>query len=719
MTNTRRHTSRLVATVVIAALLAGTMSCGPYFNTFFNARKSFNQAEKTRKSSASGRGGQGDYKIAIEKARKVVDDHPNSKYYDDALFILGVSYFHTNEFSRSERRLRELLANYPDSKFARESRLYLARAKLELNDIDDAMVIFEDILQGDYERRYKADAAMALGENRLENGQYELSRDYFRAVRDSLGSRELQRRAQLYIADSYYEMYQFGEALGDYLQALGMDPTTPQQYHALFRAAECSYRLLKIEDGIAYLEQLMENELYYDSLSVLKLMEAQGYEYEDDMTLAEATYEEVAQTASKGAHRSEANYRLGLIYQFDYDDLAGAKSYYDAAVQADRATEWGRDALQRSSDIGKLDTYARTVLDTAATQEQIDDAAYTQYQLSELYWFKLNKPDTAILEMQYLVDSFANSYHAPKAMVALSGMYREYREDAASADSIAREMLRRYPHSDFVPEALGVLGLIGSAADTGYAELYFTKGEDFLIDEENYDSSKYYFQYVVDNFPKSRYHLQARFNIIYLDEMYNLPGDSSVIFAYMEIRDSFPGTDQARWADDRLRASSVRRRPGDQQDQQELEFAQGEDSIEDTLYAGSDDDFTDRARLDPEATLWIGPDGENLVELQAKPIEIQIPFEFPTEAYNMPDLAIQVNFQILVDFSGEVLDLVLKTPTQYEEINVRATETLKSSRFDPLKISELVARLDIRQSEDGQGYWLVYRYLVEKPEFLR
>jgi len=40
------------------------------------------------------------------------------------------------------------------------------------------------------------------------------------------------------------------------------------------------------------------------------------------------------------------------------------------------------------------------------------------------------------------------------------------------------------------------------------------------------------YRYVVDNYPDSKYYLQARFAPIWLTEMYESPGDSSVIMAY-------------------------------------------------------------------------------------------------------------------------------------------------------------------------------------------
>ncbi|MBD3257306.1 tetratricopeptide repeat protein, partial [candidate division GN15 bacterium] len=387
--------ARVILLVALLAVGAGS-GCSVYFNTFFNCKKAFNRAEKARKdagpsvqSSRRATPGVQHYNTAIEKAQKVVENYPNSKYYDDALYILAVSFFHTGQYSRSERRFRELIANYADSKYMRESNLYLAKAKLALGDVEDAKSIFEEIFQRDYKRQFKAEAAEALGEYHFERQEFNLSRDYFLAIRDSLGNDMQQRMAQRYLADGYFESFQFGEALGGYLQLLGMDPDKDERYHALYQAAICSYRLARIDDGMEYLEQLIEDEDYYDSLGVLQLTVAEGFEYEDDLIGAEAMYREVAETTERNFWQARAYYRLGLIYQFDYDQLSEAKDFYDQAKSlfgGRGTTDEARDALQRSTDIGKLETFREMSLelDSSATQAMIDEAAYNQYRLAEL-----------------------------------------------------------------------------------------------------------------------------------------------------------------------------------------------------------------------------------------------------------------------------------------------------------------------------------------------
>ena len=712
--------------ILLAVLLTLTFSVSGcvYYNTFHNAKKAFNEAESARKNPGRGRAtrgaGAGQYRTAIEKSLKVVENYPNSKYYDDALYVLGVSYYHTDQLSKAERRFRELLANYPDSKYGSKVTLYLAKAKLELGEEADAMVLFESIFTEDYKRDLKAEAALGLGEFYLEQGDGNRAQEYFRAVRDSLGRDEQKILAQKLIGDAYILDFRFSEALGANLQLLGMDPSVDDRYHALSQAAEASYRLLRIDDGLDYLDQLITDPLYYDSVGVLKLRVAEGYEMREDLNLAENSYQDIAETVANKAVVATAYYRLGLIYQFDLDDLTAAKGYYDKSVETNRGSEAGQLSLQRSSDIGKLKTFAlnpETISDTTLTQDQIDQTAYTQYLLGELYWFQLNKPDSAIAEMVFLVDSFPTAYDAPRGLIALSQMYLDYYTDSSASDSLLHTVLTRYPNSDYVPEALELLDLKGTAADTGYAERYVHMAED-MLDEKNYDSSIALYRHVAERFPDSRYSLQARFNALWVEDEYLAPGDSSLVFAYQEIVDSFSGTEWAAESRKRLTASTPRK-ARDDEGEGVLANAQSEQDQADDLTVLGNREQEQGSVSDVQESLYRRPNGDTLIILLQKPTLTEEQFIFPEEAYSVNVDVIILYFQILLDFSGRVIDLDLRVPSQFDRMNENAIRTVRSMTFDPLEVTRLVEQGLVPEDPNGSGHWFVYKYEIKKPDILR
>ncbi|MCK4461607.1 MAG: hypothetical protein KAW46_07365 [candidate division Zixibacteria bacterium] len=688
--------------MVVALLFSAAGGC-VYYNTFYNARKSFNEAEKSRnKSKGKGRGNVASYRKAIEKSLKVIEDYPNSKYYDDALYVLMVSYYYTEQYSRSERRAREILAVYAESEYALDATLYLAKAKLMQKDVDDAVGIFQEIFEGAYDAQFKSEAAMTLGAYHFDNKEYRKAEPYFLALRDSLGNAEERRLAQTYLADGYFAGYRFQDALGAYLQLLGMDPDKNEKYHALFQAANSSYRLQRIDDGQDYLMTLMDEDVYFDSVSVLMLKMGEGYEFDEELAQAEAYYQDIINQSEKSKVKAQAFWRLALIYQYDYDDLVQAKIYYDSTSKLDRSSDIGKDALHRSSSIGLLEAYSRAIeIDSTSTQDIIDRAAYTQYQLAELYWIELNKPDSALIAMQVVADSFPTAFDSPKALIALSEMVREYEEDSSKADSILREVLIQYPTSDYLPEALERLGLAGSSADTGYAGVYFSRAEHFVVDEFNLDSARANYQVVADRFPDSKYFLQSRFALVWLTETYDNPGDSSVIWAYKEISDSFPSSNWANEARRRTQYVAKKSPSDDDQEADSVMLAEGDEG--DSLYAAAEDTAV---YVDVEVAA-LSRDGKLLPELRLDPIRIDEPFIYPEEAYRGGWEGWLI-FQVLLDPFGEVQEYELKTKSPNEQINLLVEETFVSMAWDPTRIPQ-----------ELQETWLYYRFLVQKPDHLK
>ena len=306
-------------------------------------------------------------------------------------------------------------------------------------------------------------------------------------------------------------------------------------------------------------------------------------------------------------------------------------------------------------------------------------------------------------------------------LVALSEMVREQQADTAAADSVLHEMLNRYPHSDFAPTALEMLGLKGTEADTGYAELYMHRAEDFILNDDNADSARFYYQYVVDNFPDSKYFVQAKFNLIWLQENYFSPGDSSVIYAYNEFADSFPGTELAEVARMQVRGQSSLPSNLQQQNQpQEVADSVAEAAAATDVEQQVDSTVAGTGGYDSYLkNLYISPEGDTIILLDEDPIEVIEPFEFPTEAYGMQENDIYLYFQVLVDFSGKVVDVVQKTQSQYEEINDRAKRAVASMTFDAGNLSTQISILGLPPSRDNRGHWFVYKFLVQKPDYLR
>ena len=111
--------NRSILVILLLGLTASFLNGCVYYNTMYHARRWFNEAESTRKAANRdlAKGAENKlYSDAIIKCSKVLSDHPTSSWVDDALFIIGKSFYHLDQNAKAERKFRELLSSFPKSK---------------------------------------------------------------------------------------------------------------------------------------------------------------------------------------------------------------------------------------------------------------------------------------------------------------------------------------------------------------------------------------------------------------------------------------------------------------------------------------------------------------------------------------------------------------------------------------------------------------------------
>lgn len=729
--HTSKRTTLRALGLSLALPLAFMLSGCVYYNTFYNARKNFNEAENSRMESEK-RGGRrvvssAKYKTAITKASVVLEKHPDSKYYDDALYVIGVSYYWTEEYLRSQRKFRELLANFEESEYVIRSKLYLAKCKLALDERAEAVTIFQSLLETVKDAEIRAEAAFAIGDYYFEQGEYTEAEEYYQSLVDSLASNDAEkRRATLKIADGNFSRFNITDARQRYLEVLDMNPDEQEEYRTRFALGACSYFLQDIAGGIESFQALADDERYYDSIGSIRLKIARGYELDDDLILATEEYEAISVESERSPASGAALYNLGLIYQFDYEDLDRALEYYNAAKKKGRPRNpFYEESVKRAADITKLaDFQIGLERDSSTTLDQLDKASRAQLRLGELFLFDLDQPDSAINAFNYAVDSFPEAYYTPRALISMALAHRDYLDDTTTFDSLAHLALERYPKSDFYTEALAALDLTGSAVDSGHPASYFKRAETWLTEKSNLDSARFYYQWVVDSFPRSKLSPQAQFSLIWLQEQQQVTeGDSTVIFAYAELAESYPEHEFGKLASGITSGAAGRSQSpelpvdelADNLEKSEAELAAEQDDrdetdSDETAADGQDGPFSaEDLTLNPELRFYIGQKNQQLWDAPKSPAKLRdLDFIYPSTAASQPEF-FDLYYQVKLDYDGSVLESLLMNPTEFEELNEGITEQVDNFIFNMSNLGDLGY---------GDG-WFVHKYRVKKPDYLR
>ncbi|MBI5059129.1 tetratricopeptide repeat protein [candidate division KSB1 bacterium] len=381
MIHTHSHPSALVVKLIgLLLLLLLIDGCGyytaftSYYNIYYNVKRRFTEAERdylgrstpastspsragSPPSASGGRstpalGGAEKYRKVIESGSKLLEFYPKSRWIDDTLLLMGISYYRMSDYARAERKFAELATLFPTSEHLPAAKIWNARVLAEQKRDDEAIAdlnaslpllrhvadraAVEELLGDLYRKReewpaaadhYSAAAAQARGVT-LANALYELGmcrfqlQDYARA-RDAFvqaGPRQLDRD-RAFACELHLSRCQI--AAGEYEQAertlhrlRGSGRFAAFAPQIGLELADLAIQQGRVEDGMAQLQRIIEVET-------------------DRPT------------------RARAFYRLGTIHRDLLADLPTAKSLMDSALAGGAAREISDSARSAVDQISR------------------------------------------------------------------------------------------------------------------------------------------------------------------------------------------------------------------------------------------------------------------------------------------------------------------------------------------------------------------------------
>lgn len=227
-----------------ALALAG---CAKY-NTYYNAKRAFDNAERVREDALRRNqdppkpaGTQkSDYELAIAKAQKVLDEYPGHSLSDDALFLRAKAYYRLESYRMSIRQFDLLFQNFPATGYLEESLYLQAMNHLLIGSLDRCQDYLGQLERAYPDSRYQAEVSRVSGDNSYALEDWEGARTAYRqylALGDEARDRD---RVALKLADCLWELDRFAEA--DTVLGAMLDQVAPGELE--FRARLLRGRVL-------------------------------------------------------------------------------------------------------------------------------------------------------------------------------------------------------------------------------------------------------------------------------------------------------------------------------------------------------------------------------------------------------------------------------------------------------------------------------------------
>ena len=322
-----------------------------YYNTFFNADQSFekgyqaslkaqpvlNTEKPIRVTEIPSKAGFTDFDKAIEKSAKILREYDKSKWVDDALFLIGKSYFFQMNYFSAEEKFIELMNNSADLDLKQQAIFWRARTFYETKRYDEALALINEELSAIDTKWSAANKAQV---ELIEAETYVELEDYYKA--EALLENALPRLKQKeYKAKGWYLKGQLHErnnenekALEAYSKVKSYTNDYNLQFLAKRKQAEIARLTNQLDKALELFVDMSNDGKNYDVIADLNYEIGRTLQLKGEYKKAESVYKELLYNRLKAPGKetsAKTHFGLAEIHRDNYKDLLLTAAYFDSA----------------------------------------------------------------------------------------------------------------------------------------------------------------------------------------------------------------------------------------------------------------------------------------------------------------------------------------------------------------------------------------------------
>lgn len=404
-----------------------------YFNTFYNAKKIFKEAEESyiKNNYTLNAGIKQGYEKAIQKFLYVIKYYPNSPFLDDALYYLVISYTRIEEYEKAIRKFEEILRYAPKSKFSSLAFLELSKTLINKEKIEDFEYIY--ILTRETETFKKI--------NERERIFYKIfydfiNEDYESVIREGedflrkFKKFNLKEKIVEMMLKSYIKLRKEDKAIS-FLKEFYKEEEMPVSHYLILSDVYVSKG--DTQKGIEILESVYKKTLSKNAF--FKMIEIKKIKGEFIRDLLNDFKDKIKEDSLK----QRVLFEIAETYD-ERDSLEKKEEILKETLKISSYTEYGKKASE----------YVEVLEKFKNLEKKENKEAKDYFSLAEDYYIKLSKP----LFSEYFLKKaleYDDPIYTPKAYYFLFFLQKEILKKENAYDTF-EEFKKRYPKSFYIEE---------------------------------------------------------------------------------------------------------------------------------------------------------------------------------------------------------------------------------------------------------------------------
>lgn len=351
-----------------------------YFNTFFKSEEDFNEGydeyrttlisfyNKRLDSLGVNPPISGSVKEkmdkAIERSSKIIQYHKNSKFIDDAVLIIGKSYYFEGEYFKAERTFKEFLSKFSSSELADEAILYLGQTKFRIDKKEEGEAIFKNLLMNSDQNEIQSISARNLGIIEYNKGKYENAVNYFKQSIEFSNDDERKAEGQFILA-KILSGYKPQLAAKEYKKVLDYTSDFDLKFYTRLNYAKGLTVNKEFKAAAEELDDLRNK--YRDEPGFTPLIDleiANNLFAENEIPKAFDKYYEVIVKYPGSSSSADAYYYLAKYDEDVNKDFVNAFVNYKKSVEENTSSDFYKYSLEKSTTLEKYFTLKGEVMDS-------------------------------------------------------------------------------------------------------------------------------------------------------------------------------------------------------------------------------------------------------------------------------------------------------------------------------------------------------------------
>jgi len=470
-----------ITNVLILGILLLNISC-VYYNTFYNAKKYFRDAEKVRlenEDRSLPANAQTSYAKVIDKCELVLEKYPESEYVFSALHLSGQSHYHREEYNSAESKMNQLSLSQ-EVNFQQQSDFWLALIKWKKGKTQSAIDKLNFLLREDLISVTPTLIHLYLADIYIELKNVEKALEHLETAAENTFDRQEKGRIYQRLSELAFKRKEYDRALKAYNQVIKNSLVKKLKLDAHLQTAKI-YRLMgNYETAVKKIKSLLVDEEFRELFGELELELVRIYDLKNESETAVERLQSIIKDYSSTEVAAEAYFMLGLKSISISWSLESAKEYFEKSNKENRKSPVLKESQEMIKYIDqylsalkvvfahndsishKNDTLETRISNNKITKDKFinisDDSAIKLLRLAELEAFQFNKPDSALRKLDVFLKYFPTHELYPK-VIYMDYFLQHKKGNSIIADSIARILTTKFPDTEYAEAVRKNLGL--------------------------------------------------------------------------------------------------------------------------------------------------------------------------------------------------------------------------------------------------------------------